>query len=278
MFSMAIEMPLSENNDIFTAFTLKYGIFYVAAFFDISIFGEGKYSENLRRVRRKFSSELLLLYIYANICTVTTQNGINIKQILSDIPSGTVITAKKLASLGVSHSLMRSYERSGWLRRISAGAYTKLNETTDLNGAIYALQNDCGLAVHEGAHSALKNFYSKMHYAKDEKIIHLFASSGTKLPAWFKSVFSDEYELHLTNFLPPDVGMTERSEEAFSVKVPTLERTLLEMLYLVPEKITVQEAYSVTETVMSVKTPLMQNLLENCNSVKVKRLLLFSAY
>ncbi len=213
------------------------------------------------------------LYFYANMCIMTTQNGTDIKQILSESPSGTVLTAKYLNSLGVSYSLMRSYEHSLWLKRISNGAYTKLNEEADISGAIYALQND-GLQVHEGAQSALKDFYSKMHFAKNENVIHLFAPAGTKLPAWFKNVYCGQYSLHLTSFLPDEIGMTERKETSFSVQIPALERALLELLYLVPEKVTVQEAYSITETVVSVKTPLMQNLLENCNSVKVKRLLL----
>lgn len=206
--------------------------------------------------------------------SMATQNGINIKQLISELPTGTVITARKLTSLGVSHSLMRSYEHSGWLKRLSTGAYSKLNENVNMVGAIFALQNDFGIPVHQGAISALRDFYSKMHYAKNDGTTHLFAPSGTKLPAWFKILFNKQYELHLTNFLPSDLGVNERNEGNFFVSVPSLERALLEMLYLVPEKMTVQEAYSITETVMTVKIQIMQNLLEKCNSVKVKRLLL----
>ena len=202
------------------------------------------------------------------------QNRKNIKQMLSEIPGGTVVTSKKLSSMGISYSLMRSYEKSGWLKRLSQGAYSKLNEHVSLNGAIYALQNDYKLSVHEGAYSALKNFYSKLHYIKDENLIHLFAPIGTKLPAWFKTLFCGKYLLHLTDFLPESAGFEKRDMGLFSVQVSSLERSLLEMLYLVPEKITVQESYSITETVVSLKTSLMQNLLENCSSVKVKRLLL----
>lgn len=205
---------------------------------------------------------------------MTAQNGINIKDILAETPFGTVVTAKKLASMGVSRSLVRSYEKSGWLKRLANGAYTRLEESADINGALYALQNDCGLLAHQGAHSALKNLYAKIHYAKGEDVIHLFAPEGTKLPTWFKTAYGGQYILHLTNFLPPDEGMTKQSEATFSLKVPTVERALLEMLYLVPDTVTVQEAYSITETVMSVKATDMQALLERCKSVKVKRLLL----
>lgn len=202
------------------------------------------------------------------------QNGKNIKKLLSEIPTGTIVTSKKLNSMGISYSLMRSYEKSGWIKRLAQGAYTKLNEVISLNGALYALQNDYNLSVHVGAFSALKTFYSKLHYVKDETLVHLFAPIGTKLPTWFKTLFCGQYLLHLTDFLPDSIGFEKMNVESFSIQVSSIERSLLEMLYLIPEQISVQEAYSVTETVMTLKTFLMQNLLENCSSIKVKRLLL----
>ena len=49
---------------------------------------------------------------------------------------------------------------------------------------------------------------------------------------------------------------------------------MLELLYLVPKVITAQEAYSITETIQSLRTGVLQQLLEQCSSIKVKRLLL----
>lgn len=205
---------------------------------------------------------------------MTSQNNINIKQILGKIPANTVITAKKLHEEGVSHSLMRFYEKSGWLTRLSNGAYTRLNETANLTGALYALQNDCKISVHIGADSVLRDFYGKLHFVKAEVKSRLFAPSGTKLPVWFKKSYENQFELYCSDFLPQMLGLTDFQNATFSVKIPTVERALLELLYLVPNSVTVQEAYSITETVRTVKPFVMQRLLEQCSSVKVKRLLL----
>ena len=49
------------------------------------------------------------------------------------------------------------------------------------------------------------------------------------------------------------------------------------MLYLVPEKITLNEAYQIIETITTVKPKEFEILLEECSSVKVKRLFLYMA-
>ena len=49
------------------------------------------------------------------------------------------------------------------------------------------------------------------------------------------------------------------------------------MLYCVPNKATVNEAYQIMELLVSLKPTLMQELLENCTSIKVKRLFLYMA-
>lgn len=47
------------------------------------------------------------------------------------------------------------------------------------------------------------------------------------------------------------------------------------MLYLVPKKITLNEAYQLIESLTTVKPKEFQKLLEECASVKIKRLFLY---
>jgi hypothetical protein len=61
----------------------------------------------------------------------------------------------------------------------------------------------------------------------------------------------------------------------FTVQISSLERAMLEMLYLSPERHTLRETYQIMELLTSVKPSLMQSLLEQCSSVKVKRLFLY---
>ena len=96
--------------------------------------------------------------------------------------------------------LMRFYEKSGCLTRLSNGAYTRLNESANLSGALYALQNDCKISVHTGADSILRDFYGKLHFVRSEVKSRLFAPLGTKLPAWFKKSYENQFELYCSDF------------------------------------------------------------------------------
>ena len=53
------------------------------------------------------------------------------------------------------------------------------------------------------------------------------------------------------------------------------ELAAMEMLYLIPNEQSFDEALKITEGLTTLRPQLVQSLLEECNSVKVKRLFLF---
>ena len=205
---------------------------------------------------------------------VNIQNGKNIKKLLLQIPANTVVTSRRLTSMGISRMLVAEYVKSGWLRRLAPGAYTRLNEGADITGALFALQADLMPTIHVGAATALNQYYGKLHFVKSETKTQLFAPLGQKVPTWFAKVYGKNCDINYSDFLPAETGLETRSGENFKLQVPSMERALLELLYLVPKKITISEAFAITETIASVKVALLQELLEKCSSIKVKRLLL----
>lgn len=202
------------------------------------------------------------------------QNKSKIKLVLQRIPAKTVVTAKQLAAMGVNHVLVSDYEKLGWFRRIANGAYTRMQEDADLDGALYALQQGDLAMIHVGGSTALSDYYGKLHFVKVGVKKQLFSSLGKRVPAWFTKVYGGGVGVSYTDFLPSELGLQERKTDNFSVLVSSMERALFEMLYLVPDKVTVAEAYAIMETVQSVRVQLVQELLEKCRSIKVKRLFL----
>lgn len=227
----------------------------------------------LRNIKRLF----FLFYFCANIGSMNTDNEMNLKKLLSIIPNNVVITSKYLTTLGVSHDLQKSYERNGWLNRLSQGAYSKLDENFNVEGAVFALQNQLNLSIHIGANTALNNFYGITHNIAFENKQQLFGYRGEKLPKWFKNLYDNSIEFNRTTFLPQNLGIVDYNVGNFNIKIPTLERAILEMFYLVPDKFTANEAYQLMELLTTVKPKEFQKLLENCSSIKVKRLFLYIA-
>jgi len=208
---------------------------------------------------------------------MSTQIRTNIKTMIKAHPHNTVLTAEEMLRRGVSRDLQRSAVRSGWLSRLGTGAYTVLDEPVSLEGAIYTLQKELGLSVHQGGYTVLNEKYGKTHNLAETRKPQLFSHRGERIPAWFRSNYGSTYDLSVTSFLPPDAGLSEYTTVNFPIMIPVPERAILEMLYLTPTVHTLQETYQVLEPVTTVKPAVIQDLLERCTSVKVKRLFLYMA-
>jgi hypothetical protein len=65
--------------------------------------------------------------------------------------------------------------------------------------------------------------------------------------------------------------------DGINVYLSSPERAALEVLYLVPNKQSFEEAFKLVETLSQLRPNLVQSLLEKCKSIKVKRLFLYLA-
>lgn len=145
-------------------------------------------------------------------------------------------------------------------------------------GAIYSLQKQTGSTVHPGGRTALA-LMGKAHYLEmASQRITLFGDKTEKLPAWFREhEWGVSVEFYPTSFLPPNLGLTELELRTFSIKVSGAARALLESLYLAPEKQDLMECYELIEGMNNLRPNQVQRLLEECRSIKVKRLFLYLA-
>lgn len=205
-------------------------------------------------------------------------NATNLKSLIGIIPHNTIVTAKWLQQNGVSRQLLLKYKQANWFEKLTNGAFVKIGDSANLDGAIYALQKQLNLSIHIGGISALNNYYGITHnILYSDRNTQLFGFRSEKLPKWFKTLYGKNTQLNCTTFLLKDIGLVEIQTGDFKIKVSTLERAVLEMLYLVPEKIMLNEAYQIIELLITVKPKEFQQLLEKCSSVKVKRLFLYLA-
>ena len=83
----------------------------------------------------------------------------------------------------------------------------------------------------------------------------------------------------MTKVLPykEDMGLTRKEMGTYSIKVSAPERAMMEVLYLVPQEESYEEAKLLMEGLSTLRPELVQALLKNCRSVKVKRLFMHLA-
>ena len=210
--------------------------------------------------------------------TMSTENNTKINRLLSSQPAGIVMTSSWLVNQGYSHDLQKRYRKSQWLDSIGTGALVRHGETVDYLGAVYALQSQLKLSVHPAAKTAL-SLLGKSHYLElSTKNIRLFGSESESLPQWFKKFdWGASLNYKPTSFLPAELGLVEYEHKGFKVKLSSPARAILECLYLAPKNQPLLEAYELMEGLNNLRPVLVQKLLSQCTSVKVKRLFLYMA-
>ena len=203
-----------------------------------------------------------------------------INRLISQWTMGAPSATSFMVASGFSRDLLVKYKNSGWIEPFGRGAYIRCGDKVDWPGALFTLQRQLGLPVHAGGKTALER-KGYAHYLPERQTrIFLYGPRGLILPAWFRGDrLGVDFVVTRTNLFPPEnhEGFSEFKEKDFSVRISAPERAMLEMLHLVPRKIGFDEARLVMGNLVALRPELLQRLLEECRSVKVKRLFLYMA-
>ena len=209
---------------------------------------------------------------------MSIKNEKKLKSMLTKHLTGTVCVASWLEQQGISRALQQRYRNSGWLESIGRGAFKRPDEKVTWQGGLYALQAQNELSVHAGALTALA-LQGYTHYLRlGAATVFLFSPPKINLPAWFKNKDWGQKTHHSkTSVLPTGLAFTSYQAGAFTIKIASPERAFLECLCLSPDTVDLVECYQVMEGLTTLRPKLLQPLLEQCRSVKVKRLFLYMA-
>lgn len=201
---------------------------------------------------------------------------IKINKVFQQWPSHTVAASSWLERNGLYSSLREKYVKSQWIESFGNGAYIRKNDVISIEGALHAIQYQLGKNIHIAARSALDR-KGQGHYVRfgDPKLF-LFAKPSQAIEGWFtKHNWEIPLKLIRTNSILTDYGIEEEQVMDFKIKVSSPERAILEMLCFTPTIFDFNECASIMEHLAWLRSDLIQNLLENCISVKAKRLFLF---
>lgn len=209
---------------------------------------------------------------------MNTQIESKLNALLSTQPSGIVLLSSWLAEQGYSLDLQKQYRKSRWFDSIGTGALVRHGDQVDYLGGVHALQSQLGLSVHPAGKTAF-SMQGKAHYLElSAKKAQLFGGAEDNLPLWFKKhEWGVQVDCRFTSFLPPELGLVALEHKSFKVKISSPARALMECLYLAPRSQPLLEVFELMEGLNNLRPASVQKLLEECSSVKVKRLFLYMA-
>ena len=203
-----------------------------------------------------------------------------INQLMKSWQKGTVKLSSTLKEMGYQKDLLKKYVQSGWLESLGYGAFKLAEDNVEWYGALKALQEQKNSMLHPGGKTALilKGYGHYLSAALHQ--IDLFGNKTDVPPKWFKEndwqVAISFMETKLFNYSTEEF-FSRIVTNSIEFKISSPELSAMEMLNLIPKGQSFDEALKIMEGLVTLRPQLIQSLLEQCNSIKVKRLFLFMA-
>jgi hypothetical protein len=223
-----------------------------------------------------------------------------LNHVLSQLPAGFIADSTWLQAQGLSRSSIRDYATSGWLQRVAPRVYRRPlpHPGAPLRWDVVALslQRIMGHPVHVGGATALE-LAGYAHYvsAAGPAVIHIY---GGGVPAWLVRLSATaRFDLHSTRlFGGSETGVegrrydlvSGRTEDATSdmepdapwdwpLRVASPERAIMEMIDELPKHETFHQVDMAMQGLTNLRPRLLGKLLQECKSLKVRRVFLWYA-
>lgn len=234
------------------------------------------------------------------------QKGTKLNQLQRLLPEGLIVSAAWLEGNGYSQPLRSQYVSAGWLEQPARGVYRRPSAGRLMwQQVVISLQSLLQYPVVVGGRTALE-LYGHTHYvmAEGPPEVHLYYAG--RLPGWVGKVkldtrlvthkadklFGDKLiakgrtslvwntvdEMVSSNDFPGGtVARQSWGQWDWPLTISTAERAILELLDEVPERETFHQVDMLMEGLRTLSPRRLQKLLEDCRSIKVKRLFLWFA-
>ena len=228
------------------------------------------------------------------------QRSSRLNRLLLTLPEGFLADSAWLQAQGLTRSSIRDYVDRGWLERIAPRVYRRPSQTIRASlrwdVVVLSLQKVMHKPLHVGGRTAV-GLSGYAHYveAGDTAAVYLY---GSGLPSWLaKLPISAQFETRsLGLFANSNTGVEVRRYDARSgeasgsstdaesmsswewpLTTSAPERAVLEMIDELPNHESFHQVDVVMEGLANLRPQLVGKLLQECKSVKVKRLFLWYA-
>lgn len=163
-------------------------------------------------------------------------------------------------------------------RRTLFSSYKIAGSTPTLYGAVTSYNRQLDKRCHVGASSALDLRGFSHFVAMGKPLGFLFTDKDSRLPGWFeKTEWNMTVKYFTTSVFGAETCLESYDYNGSQLLISSPERAFMECLLLSPEQFVLLDSYYVMEMMTTLRPSLVQRLLEECSSIKVKRLFLYMA-
>jgi len=200
-----------------------------------------------------------------------------INLLVANWPKGTIKTVEELEKLGYSPQLLKIYSNSRWIELVARGMYKLYNDEVTWQGMLYGLQNKTNTSLHAGGKTAL-SLMGYSHYLSVQNLkVYFFSDRTENFNIWLKKFEQVKLKRNVVFDYSKDETLTMFDTGNFKIKISSAELAAMEMVYLIPNEQSFDEANKIMEGLTTLRPLIVQTLLESVHSVKVKRIFLFLA-
>ena len=210
-----------------------------------------------------------------------------INRLLIEWLPGDVHSLRWFSERNVSQNLAYQYAKRGTLQRIGHGIYQRTGEKVNWLGGVRLLQEELQKAFYVSGRTALE-LEGHAHYAPLGKapVVFLTTYEKHRLPVWFKKAnFGCDFHIVDSKLFADKFFAKNKSkildeytsETGFKIKISCRELAIMELLNILDLSHSFETAENYMSGLVGMRKSVLQPLLENCRSVKVKRLFLYLA-
>ncbi len=202
--------------------------------------------------------------------------GTKINQLLANTAPTGLLFADWLKKKGYSVQLQKKYRDSGWLTAICKGVMCRTGARLNAYDAIASYNKQMGGTLRVAAMSALE-YTGVNHYVPMGKPVLMVAAPTFKTPLWMQSdVYDATFRVFHTNAFSYTETI-ERVTDSGTLYVSSPEQAFLESLILAPKSYSYMDLYYVMEQLTTLRSDVVQHLLETLDNNRVKRMFLYMA-
>lgn len=197
-----------------------------------------------------------------------------ILNLFNNYPAGAVLTTTMLVDAKYTTQLLHKYTKSGWLEHIGSGAYKRSREKISWEGAIWALQKE-GKGIYISGKTALEHQGYEHFLSMGRRKIYIAYDKHLHIQKWLKSYdFGVDFVFIRSSSINPKY-LTSLQVNNLSLKISCPELAALEICEGIPKYYTFDTAFYLFESLLTLRSDIMQEILETSSNIKANRLFLY---